>query len=80
VSFGHNLEDFVKPLLTKVYAPQGAATVNGYAAANSATSRMIDAWVSHANELLNSGNAARWAAVDALMNAAHLTQLSHEQQ
>jgi hypothetical protein len=37
VSFGSNLEDFVKPLLTKVYAPQGAATVAGPAAENSAT-------------------------------------------
>jgi hypothetical protein len=78
VSFGHNLEDFVKPLLTKVYAPQGAATVNGSAAADSATSQMMDAWVSHANELLNSVNAARCAAVDAVMNAVHFTQLGHE--
>ncbi|MHB1425749.1 MAG: hypothetical protein ACYC3I_21485 [Gemmataceae bacterium] len=78
VSLGYNLEDFVKPLLTKVYAPQGTATVNGSASADTATSETFDAWVSHANELLNSVNAARWAAVDAVMNAVHFGQHSHE--
>ncbi len=52
VSFGVNLENFVKPLLTKVYAPQSTATLNGAAAEDSVTPQRIDDCMSHANDVL----------------------------